>query len=190
MQIYNATGTPITKGNSGIATVDKESEFRSEERTIDNQTTVGDLIQNTSTHYDKGDGTNYVPIANSEYYDITEEGDWWNPTIKTLYDPCPNGYRIPKVGTYGNTSDWTLSEWEPSNLKGGQTFKSSFFATSGYRDFTYGTFTAVGTSGYAWMSTPYSIYSGYLLIFRGNKELFCDEIRGRSLSFPIRCIKD
>ena len=57
------------------------------------------LTKSPSIYY--GIVSPYIPIVNSEYYDITKEGDWWNPTIKTLYDPCPNGYRIPKLGTYG-----------------------------------------------------------------------------------------
>ena len=75
VQIYKADGTAITKGHRGIGTTDKE-EFKHETRNTATQTTIEELIQNPSTHYDKGDGANYVPIASTEYYNITKEGDW------------------------------------------------------------------------------------------------------------------
>ena len=34
------------------------------------------LTQNPSTHYDKGDGTNNVPIASAGYNNTTKEGNY------------------------------------------------------------------------------------------------------------------
>ena len=190
VQIYNATGNPITKGTNGIGTTDEQ--FKFEARTITTQTTVGDLIQNPSTHYDKGDGANYVSIASAGYNNTTREGDWWNPTIKTLYDPCPNGYRIPKSGTYGEASDWTISN-PYSVATAGYTWNHNnnvtFFPASGVRDGTYGGFWGLGTSGYAWMSTHHNPDRGYFLDFYPDR-VNTNTITYNSYGLPTRCIKD
>ena len=155
VQIYNATGNPITKGTNGIGTADEQ--FKLDNTTI---TTINDLIQNPSTYYINGNGKGdyWQSIASTEYYNITKEGDWWNPTIKTLYDPCPNGYRIPKSGTYGEGgqvaihSDWSV--WSADGLKSGRVFKnSSFFPASGHRTRHSGGFRGVGESSNVWTST-------------------------------------
>ena len=190
VQIYTAGGTAITKGTNGISGKPDE-EFK-----LDNtiKTTINHLIQNPSTHYTKENNTegNYVPIVNSEYYDITEEGDWWNPTIKTLYDPCPNGYRIPKSGTYGVVSDWILSTWTSGTLTEGHIWNQntkSFFPISGSRLATNGKFYAVGTNGYYWMSTPHSPpYARSLRI--STASLTTNGTHVRSDNFFTRCIKD
>ena len=191
VQIYNATGSPITKGAGGIS--DKpDEEFKLDNTT---KTTINHLIQNPSTHYGKGHGDfvndTWTPIASTEYYNITKEGDWWNPTIKTLYDPCPNGYRIPKSGTYGNASDWIKSN-PYSGLISGYMWSNddiSFFPASGYRNASNGKFYAVGTNGYAWMSTPYNSTNGYYLDFRSST-VYPNYTNHRSFGFPTRCIKE
>ena len=190
VQIYNATGNPITKGHYGIGTTDEE--FKYDNTTI---TTINDLIQNPSTHYAKGDGTNNVPIASATMPRGNKKGSltpWWNPTIKTLYDPCPNGYRIPKSGTYGQASDWTISN-PYSGLTAGYTWKiesrASFFPASGHRSSSIGHFGAVGTSGNSWLTTLYDSTYGYKLHFHSGA---VDPINYyyRSEGLPVRCIID
>ena len=190
VQIYNATGSPIPKGTNGIGTADEEFKL---DNTI--TTTINHLIQNPSTHYGKGHGDfvndTWTPIASTEYYNITKEGDWWNPTIKTLYDPCPNGYRIPKLGTYGQASDWIKSN-PYSGLISGYMWSNddiSFFPASGLRNNYSGQFWGVGTYGYTWMSTPYNPTNGYHLRFSSGY-VYPNTAYGRSDGFPARCIKD
>ena len=152
--------------------------------------TIEELIQNPSTHYGKGDGTNYVPIASTS--DLTN--DWWNPETKTLYDPCPNGYRIPKLGTYGTGSevathpDW--SDWSEGGLKSGRTFKNtSFFPASGIRGYNNGTYVRVPTEGSYWAATSHSTINGYFMKFTSS---FVDPNRtaSRSWGLSLRCIAE
>ena len=189
VQIYNAAGNPITKGHYGIGTADEE--FKYDNTT---ETTINHLIQNPSTYYDKGDKTNTIPIASAEYYNITKEGDWWNPTIKTLYDPCPNGYRIPKSGTYGEGRqvethpDW--SPWSDGGLQSGRVFKnSSFFPASGYRVIFSCELGDVGTHNFSWMSTPSSATLGYTLGFHF-RFIYQNYSDYHSYGFTTRCIRD
>ena len=115
-------------------------------------------------------------------------------TIKTLYAPCPNGYRIPKSGTYGEGSgvtahpDWSV--WSDSGLKSGRTLRNaSFFPASGYRVAADGKFHAVGGNLYAWMSNPNKFHDGsYLTSFSAIIRPNSTDIRANSLL--TRCIKD
>jgi len=182
VQIYKADGTAIAKGTDGIGSSDEQFKF---DNTI--TTTIKDLIQNPSTHYDKGDGANNVPIANTG--DLTN--DWWNPTTKTIYDPCPNGYKIPESGTYGTASDWTAFPWVGSGLTSGRTWTntSSFFPASGERNSISGMFMHMISSGYSWMSTPLNTTQG-LHLHLYSTWVETHKVFDRSHSIPVRCIRD
>ena len=93
-QLYNASGTAINTNSGGLGGV-----FTAQSAAAPDITT---LTKNPSIYYGIADP--YIPIVNAGPTDLTK--DWWNPEIKTLYDPCPYGYRIPKSGTYGADSEW------------------------------------------------------------------------------------
>jgi len=188
VQLYTATGGVITSSSNGIG-----GEFKYDNTT---KTTINNLIENPSTLYAKGDGTNYVPIASAEEYNnTTKEGDWWNPTTKTLYDPCPKGYRIPKRGTYGNALDgendpigWLA--FSEDGLNSGRIWNhASFFPASGYRNRSHGMFSAVGSNGYSLMSTPQSSITGDNLHFSLGT-VYPNNSFSRAGGFPVRCIRD
>jgi len=195
VQLYTATGGVIKSSSNGIG-----GEFTYEDRsllTTITPTTINHLIENPSTHYAKGDKTNWVPIASAEEYNnTTKEGDWWNPTIKTLYDPCPNGYRIPGKNTYGNAGDKVndLTGWlafSVDGLSSGRIWDitSSFFPASGLRNFSSGQFWGGSTNGYSWVSTPYNPTVGYSLEFHSSA-VYPNTYLNRAFGFPVRCILD
>ena len=166
-QLYNATGTPInTKSSNGIG---GEWTYASTASNI----TV--LTSKPSTHFGSS-----VPIASTGNL----SNDWWNPVAKTLYDPCPSGYRIPPSGTYYN---FPMSSG-PS-LAGGANWYNSFFPVSGCRLYSSGKFGNVGAAGYYRMSTPYNNSTGYTLdsSYRG-----VDPSRRypHSSGYSVRCISE
>ena len=154
------------------------------------QTTIEELIQNPSTHYaiksTVGEYVYYVPIASTG--DLTK--DWWNPETKTIYDPCPYGYRIPKVNTYGNASDWAISTWGGNILTEGHSWKSSLFPVSGSRSYKVGKFGLIGAAGYYWMSTTYNKSNSPYLRLSSNSLTTPTAGLGRSDGFQTRCIED
>ena len=173
-QLYNATGTPINTNTYGVGGEWIHS------ATALNATQVATLINYPSTFYTGGS----VPIASTGNL----SNDWWNATIKTLYDPCPTGYRIPPNGTYNS---FTTSSWSGSGVTTGRTWaaNSSFFPASGYRTTPVGEFYVVGTYGFYWMSTPNSAAYGHNLLFNSgavNPNHACE----RSYGFPVRCISE
>ena len=121
---------------------------------------------------------------------------WWNPTAKTLYDPCPSGYRGPPKDTYGNAAVGVVNNtgWGAfisSGLNSGVNWQvgSSFFPASGYRHPANGKFCNVGSSGYAWISTPNSAtYGCYLAFYLG--AVHPNRAANRSNAFPVRCISE
>jgi len=188
VQLYEANGEAITGSSNGIG-----GEFTYEDRsllTTITPTTINDLIENPSTYYNKGDETNQVPIASTG--DL--KNDWWNPITKTIYDPCPNGYRIPKKNTYGNAVDNANDPtgWLAFSVDGLQSGRiwdiaSSFFPANGYRYSSSGKFSAVCSGGYSWMSTPQSSIRGHNLDFYYSA-VIPNRLNGRSYGYPVRCI--
>ena len=169
-QLYNAAGAPINNNTYGIG-----GEW-THYATALNVTQVATLINYPSTYYTGGN----VPIASTG----TLSNDWWNPTAKTLYDPCPAGYRVPPYGTFNGFS--TL----PNNgIAAGVTWNTSFFPASGLRTYSKGQFIAVGNHGYNWMSTPVDVVNGYYLHFNSGAVL-PNGIYPRAAGKPVRCISE
>jgi len=186
VQLYTATGDAIKGSSYGIG-----GEFTLNNTTT---TTINNLIEHPSTHYDKGDGTNSIPIESTGDF----SNDWWNPTTKTIYDPCPNGYKIPENGTYGNVINTTNPsvigwDWTANSLGSGYTWRNnsstSFFPASGRRFHAHGTFWGVGSNGYIWMSTPGNSTQGYSLDFHSSA-VYPNLSSSRANSLTVRCIRD
>ena len=116
-----------------------------------------------------------------------------NP-VKTEYDPCPEGWRVPTYAELSNLS-YNYSSWTTSDGQNGCWFSGSasysesvsrvFFPAPSYRRFDAGAFPR-GNSGYYWSSRPRS-YQVYLL-YLGRDEVFmsyCERARGAS----VRCVQ-
>ena len=170
-QLYNATGNPINTNTYGIG-----GEWTAVSSAASNITI---LTSNTSKFY--GISSPYVPIASA---DPTLKNDWWNPTAKTLYDPCPSGYRIPPYNTY---SGFPLLSG--GGLTAGATWKDSFFPASGYRNESNDQFGNIGGRGGYWLASWNNADNGYDLAFN-TAGAYPNHINRRSLGFPVRCISE
>lgn len=88
--------------------------------------------------------------------------------IKTIYDPSPVGFKLPPsnaftgfttTGNYTNNTSQINGEWD-SSLKGWNFYtdssknKTIFFPASGYRHYSGGGASYVGSSGYCWSAVP------------------------------------
>ncbi len=132
---------------------------------------------------------------------------------KSIYDPCPVGYRVPPQGTwtkfttdgadtdnhktetgyfatYANIDDtWTAGyKFFYMGDKSGQ---SAYYPAAGYRNLADGALYLVGSYGYYWSSSPYSstdVYAGYLHFYNGR--VIPDSDYYRAYGFSVRCAKD
>ena len=133
-------------------------------------------------------GSNWV--NNYGYYNLwsadnTTTGFNDNSVVKTVYDPCPAGFKMPAnnaftgfttTGQYSSTQ----SELNVDGTSDGQTYQNNFgynfwtsssktatinFPASGVRKDSGGSLSGVGNSGYYWSAVPRSSYNGCFLYF-------------------------
>ena len=110
--------------------------------------------------------------------DNTEESFNDNPVVKTVYDPCPAGFKMPASNAFtgftttGQNTD-TQSQFNVSgdwdmgwNFKaGGSSTATVYFPASGYRGCNDGSLYYVGNSGCYWSAVPSGTGGGCNLDF-------------------------
>lgn len=103
-----------------------------------------------------------------------------NPVVKTIYDPCPAGFKLPASNAFngftkfgnntGGSSEFNISDtWDHGwhfNNKLTNPDASVYFPASGYRDYTIGLLGDVGVAGYHWSAIPAGSGYGIYLDFR------------------------
>jgi hypothetical protein len=103
--------------------------------------------------------TSFSPNSGNWTSDATGIKYLWNdPNVstnsgnKSIYDPCPAGWRLPLNGVWRDFSTTTFS-WQDSPK--GRVYNSTvFYAVAGCRFFD-GSLSRVGEYGYYWSATPY-----------------------------------
>lgn len=112
--------------------------------------------------------------ADNNVYTANDEN-----VIKTIYDPSPVGFKLPPsnaftgfttTGEYVSTLSQINGEWD-SSLKGWNFYtdssknKTIFFPASGYRPYSNGGASSVGSFGCCWSAVPYYQNGGRSLYF-------------------------
>ena len=146
--------------------------------------------------------------SNKFYYNSSSPYDWvtpqddmlWNSgtednPVKTDYDPCPAGWRIPTYAELSalkaNKSSWTTNDGQNGYwFSGSATYSTSvsrvFFPAAGYRGTSDGYAHDRGYRGDYWSSGPYSYYA-YNLYFRGGDVYMSYNFR--AYGFSVRCVQ-
>ena len=134
-------------------------------------------IQNPATFY-CGTG--------AKYYDWYSNSSTHNDALwgfsKTVYDPCPVGWKVPANGAW--PSSLTTITW----LSYGATFADGWYQASGYCDGRGGAFYDVGNSGYYWSSTVNDTFA-YDLAFESGS-VAPSNFSNRAYGCSVRCIKE
>ena len=144
---------------------------------------IPNSIQHPENFYTDGSSWYNNPPAGYSWLNLWSAknntyGEAYNPTvIKTVYDPCPAGFKMPEAkvfsaftsdGTYtghlNTTGTWT-NGWNFNN-KSSSPNASIYFPAAGRRDRIDGSLSYVGREGNYWMAMPEdkTRYS-YCLIF-------------------------
>ena len=102
------------------------------------------------------------------FYTTTGSSNWsneasksvWNGEVKTMYDPCPSGYRVPEKAVFtsdGSTVDSeNFSEWTGSGIKAGFTYSTYWFPATGRILNTTGSLhTDYNSSTFVWCRDAY-----------------------------------
>ena len=152
---------------------------------------VGQSIQNPNTFFtnDYYNNSNWVKIEffynywNARCYEECVE----EPVDKTIYDPCPPGYTVPRDGVF---SKLIKDKWD--DKRKGWLFKGGiFFPASGYRTCESGIFKKVCSYGYYWSAGVNNKYNARLLFFDSNDVSLVNGGGARSCGFSIRpCVAE
>lgn len=148
-------------------------------------------------------GGNHKDNANIFY---TIPSDWVSPRndklwntgtddepIKTNYDPCPEGWRVPTGNElnelYQNYSSWTKENGQTGYWFSGTNSYSAkvpqiFLPAAGRRYFKDGVASSRGSMGYYWSSKTYDIYA-YFLFFSARPDIMNDY---RGSGYSVRCV--
>lgn len=144
------------------------------------------------------------------FYTVTSSPDDWlspqndklwnsgtedNP-VKTEYDPCPVGWRVPTYAELDELrsykSSWTTSDGQEGYWFSGSTSYSStvaqvFFPAAGSRYYDDGNVGSRGDYGHYWSSRPYSNNAYYLYFYSSN--VFMNNTN-RANGYSVRCVQD
>lgn len=120
----------------------------------------------------------------------------WMESVKTMYDPCPVGYRVPKGGNDGFWATANVkSKGDSSNrgiywtLADGET--TAWYPAVGSRSNT-GELLNVGSGGYCWSASPSPSSSSfaYYLGFAYGDNVSPASNNNRIFGFSVRCVRE
>ena len=132
----------------------------------------------------------------------SQDGTLWNSgteesPVKTEYDPCPEGWRVPTYAElselYRNRSSWTENDLGQSGywFSGPSSYSSEaaqvFFPAAGRRSDDLGHAGYRGDYGYYWSSRPY-YNDAYYLGFDNGYAYMYDYYR--AYGYSVRCVQD
>ena len=160
-------------------------------------------------------GTYYYDWCNATYYNLwsadnTTTGWNDNAVVKTVYDPCPVGFKMPASNAFtGFTSNGqnqsgaaninangTADSWDKFSAAYGHNFYTNgsknatiFFPASGFRNGSGGSLGNVGYDGCYWSAVPSNTSDGCGLDFYWSN-VYPQSNYGRSLGFAARPVSE
>ena len=125
----------------------------------------------------------------------------WRST-KTIYDPCPPGYRVPNGGgngvwskALGSSSDFTDKTLYNSTTRGFNFYgkfgdaSTIWYPLSGFLRCSSGQLYLVGSSGFYWSITPNSNFAYYLYLIN-NGSVYPSSSDSRAYGRSVRCLQE
>jgi hypothetical protein len=197
LPIYNANGTVLTEesGTSGTG-IKHEAAIAT---TIDRIVNLKNSIKKPMTYYCGVNGSeigyDWYTVSNDRQYQndaLWGGADKTTPTDKTIFDPCPSGWKVP---AWNGASPWSAFNnestftWTTANY--GRTYNNeTFYPSVGYRDCSSGALCYIGSYGCYWSASICSTprYS-YRLHFNSDG-INVNRNDHRAYGFPIRCVKE
>ncbi len=179
------------------------------DKIVSGPVTYAEATKNPSTFYkvDSGDWNNNGG-ANTDY---------WNSSVdsKSVFDPCPEGWRVPNGGTTATQNVWagfgvaeasstgsanntTNFGWSGSinsaNKTAGRLYTDdsgvkAWYPASGNRAVASGALVYVGSNRYYWSASPNNSTSGYTLTF-SSSTVNPAHNSSRGNGFPVRCVRE
>ena len=172
-------------------------------------------IQNPQNFYTWGSSWYNNPPAGYSYYNLwsadnTTTGFNDNAVVKTVYDPCPVGFKMPASNAFtGFTSNGqsqsgaaninangTADSWDKFSAAYGHNFYTNgsknatiFSPASGFRNGSDGSLYSVGYYGYYWSAVPGNANYGCYLRFYWS-DVYPQDYYNRSYGFAARPVSE
>lgn len=127
----------------------------------------------------------------------TSDANFWSASSKTIYDPCPSGYRVMK-------RDSSLDVWKADDLSTvtgwfvstsyysfafGDTDEAVVFPLAGYRDGSL-TVSYPGVRAAVWSATSYDDNRARFLNIRTDSSTYQNARTGKGRSYSVRCVAE
>ncbi|MBB4045207.1 hypothetical protein GGR06_003018 [Bacteroides reticulotermitis] len=156
---------------------------------------IADAIANPYTFY-------YYTIKNStgswyDWCDPQSDDLWGTNAEKTIYDPCPSGWRVPTDGGGEDTSPWKKinKKWADDfpERTGLNYPEMGPYPGAGIRIGSSGT-TSMGRRGSYWSADPHTNSLGVIrslgLDFSSKNRISAPDYNERSRGCSVRCVKE
>ena len=150
--------------------------------------------------------TTFVYASSSPYdwhYSSRDNSLWTtSESNKSIYDPCPAGWRVPDGGSngvwskaLGSSSSFTNSSLYNSTNEG-MNFSGKFgsastiwYPASGFRYYSGGSLDYVGNYGNSWSASPYNS-NAYYLYFNNGGSVYPSSSSYRASGQSLRCLQE
>lgn len=155
--------------------------------------TIVDGIANPTTFY-YNSSSPYNWFGSKSYYNLWDAacmftGNSDSDTVKTVYDPCPVGWKVPNGNTFTGLSVISESNGIVKMARYSGDTTGVEFPLSGFRNHSDGSLYYVGSSGYVRLSSAYSQDYAYYLYF-DSSYVYPQDSRNRARGFSVRPVED
>lgn len=156
---------------------------------------------NGTIEYATANPTTYITYNNKNYDwyytgDSSTDNTRWttSSSVKSIYDPCPAGWRVPDGGSNGIWSKAGFGTRTYYWANGGMSFiisspSTTWYPASGRRNGNVGGLGSVGSYGLYWSASPNSYYAcGLDFAYYGSVDLsgkYC-----RAYGYSVRCLQE
>ena len=168
---------------------------------------VGSTLETGTIEYAVSHPTTFITLntVNNDWYytgsDDTDDTRWTtSESEKSIYDPCPAGWRVPDGGDDGV---WSKAKGSSSGYSGtydgtdkGMNFSGKFgtdltiwYPAAGYRLRNDGSLYDVGDRGLYWSATPYGS-NAYNLYFGNDGHFYPSDYHYRANGRSVRCLQE
>lgn len=157
---------------------------------VQDESNSNNFYSSTTTDYDWANGGSSSKLWNSGSVD---------QPVKTQYDPCPDGWRVPTYLELGNlkehASELTTSEGKSGNWFSGsnvysESVSSVFLLITGDRLAGDGTTSSPTNGGKYWSSSPDGTKAFYLDFLNINNYSASISSGYRASGYAVRCVKE
>lgn len=144
--------------------------------------------------YDSSYNNNWFKTNSGKTYNLwdaacTSTGNSDNNVVKTIYDPCPIGFKMPNGNTFTGFNIINKANGIVKFTRYSGDSTGVGFPMSGYRRYSDGLLSHVGSYGFVWLSSAYSQGIAYGLDF-DSSYVYPEDGYYRAYSFSVRPVTD